>query len=871
MKLLQPEFYLEVDMEARRDKLLQEMPDLEEWPDTLLNAQILLVADAMSQIESIKMYDQVWHMDPDISKDKDDEKQREKYLLNKVELSELSILPDSFFGKKRRGPDDSESPQIKSMATTGMDYLTGGATATLKGISTAGKMLGDLGSQNFKSAGLVCGACGLALKLKHKKKKQKSSSFIGYKCDETAREWIFHDYVCVKLRRIKEAIKDYVFEKEKEENQTVEDENALIKIETSASQKGSHRLKPIRKTTPKKGDHNYKGDYDLMAMDDEPSSDGRLSDDSSSEPLTDEEDMIDGLKHALNAEQIQSTIRAKNIEKLGYVIADDVEIPRYIDFRRYRTNIRRILQRLNAERKYKGHTYQERFGDLPPILVYCDLNEFGVALFEFVSFSLKSKMRTSLWHILEWLALEMPTNELLHLLKKHTHLLSKHELVNYDKICKACMEGSKFPIACTLRLSAFMYGRAEVDLSNRTAFQAKGEQYVNVSRKLLKEIECDHLLALLLMIPTDIGHQNVIEIALKYDLTYFLEEPRIVRVFSVIWFNGYDFLDPDKSFAEPDIAADTIFDKLMYEPGRFFFCPFGKFVISSILYIIYLILFSYVTYQRIYDYPPEIPFTEVALWISSAGYVTYEVLELTDSPKEYFSSMQNYWDILIAANWCCLAYLRFVHVKHYQYDASGVIDETAQRNTNATEYFMAAWAFQCIILWTRVASLFKISERAGPLIRMIMNMLGELFNFFLIWALFFMGGSFAAYYIIGGDLASVEGVSLGSFSSVAFYIFKTLIGQQDWDKSTARYVEDSIPPVQAFNSFRSNLLQALLFFYSIFGMILLLNLLIAMMASSYEAVKSKSLQEVNKQKVDTIYDLDRGRNIIPPPFNVIAY
>ena len=82
-------------------------------------------------------------------------------------------------------------------------------------------------------------------------------------------------------------------------------------------------------------------------------------------------------------------------------------------------------------------------------------------------------MRKSLWHILEWLALEMPTNEILSLLKKHTHLLSKHELASYDAVCKATMEGSKFPIACALRLSAFMYKRALVDLSNQKEFRKR--------------------------------------------------------------------------------------------------------------------------------------------------------------------------------------------------------------------------------------------------------------------------------------------------------------------------------------------------------------------------------------------------------------
>eukprot|EP01083_Nonionella_stella_P294555 1001279_1 len=122
-----------------------------------------------------------------------------------------------------------------------------------------------------------------------------------------------------------EAITDYICVCEKEENQIIE--NASIKIETSASQKRSHRLNPMHKTMPKKGL------YDLMETDDETSSDGGLDNESSSEPPTDKEDMIDGLlRHALNAEQIQSnvqSIRAKTIWELGYVIADDVETKRY--------------------------------------------------------------------------------------------------------------------------------------------------------------------------------------------------------------------------------------------------------------------------------------------------------------------------------------------------------------------------------------------------------------------------------------------------------------------------------------------------------------------------------------------------------------
>ena len=748
MTLLQPDYYNENKLYVRRQQLKKYTPKLQTWGAQQIDREIVEVADAMSKIEKVSMYDQDWHTST--KKDKNgniDAKEKERYKLKEEELSALSCVPASYFGGKDQNlmliDNEDDLGRSGAASSAGLDYLRsntqsvggdisdklGGGVAFVKGLG-----------QSSKNSIVVCAACGNRIKFKRKKKHK--DAFMGFVCKTTHREWIFHDYLCVKLRKIKEAIKTYVFNQEKDEagHQKIEDENALINIETSASSSNhKHRAKrrPVRRTTPRKGDHNYRGDNDKgneATREDSGASSMResieysITHGSEANDYTDEDDDRDryggtatngvdddevyesgkGGKKGKKRDKKEKSLREKNYKKLGYIIDDAIEIPNHLAFRRYRTHVKRVLDRLAVEKRYRKSmpTYSERFSDLPDILLFCDLNEFGVAIFEFISETLRSKMRKSLWHILEWLALEMPTNVILHELKdkRHTHLLTKHELYNYDKICKATMEGSKYPIACALRLSAFMYDRAKIDLSNEKEFNDKGKQYVEVSRKLLKEIESDHLFALLIMLPTDIGHQNVIEIALKYQLTQFLEDPRIVRVFNVIWFHGYDFLDPDNSFVEPDTSIDAVFLKLRKTPGRFFFSPFGKFVISSILYLGYLGLFSYVTYLRPYDY--EDIFTtenwpEILLWGCSAGYVVYEVLELIDSPKEYFNSMTNYWDIIISVNWVILAYLRFIDPPDLEYGTDGTVDYNKQRNQVATEIYMAVWAMQCVILWTR--------------------------------------------------------------------------------------------------------------------------------------------------------------------------
>jgi len=126
------------------------------------------------------------------------------------------------------------------------------------------------------------------------------------------------------------------------------------------------------------------------------------------------------------------------------------------------------------------------------------------------------------------------------LLESETHLLNFHDLPNYDKVCKATIERARFPIESALKLAALMNQRAKEDLSNKDAFNAKGRQYVDEGRKLLQEVfgdESDHFFGIVMMSPnpmSPIEHKSTIEIAIDNKLVHFLEDPRIVRVFSVI-------------------------------------------------------------------------------------------------------------------------------------------------------------------------------------------------------------------------------------------------------------------------------------------------------------------------------------------------
>ena len=171
---------------------------------------------------------------------------------------------------------------------------------------------------------------------------------------------------------------------------------------------------------------------------------------------------------------------------------------------------------------------------------------------------------------------------------------------------------------------------------------------------------------------------------------------------------------------------------------------------------------------------------------------------------------------------------------------------------------MTFWAIQCILVWTRFANLFQRYGKGAILVQMIYNMIGDILNFLLVLTIFMVGFVFAINFIGGED---IEGTTHNFFSG-NLYIFQTLLAQQEWDNigSTA-YVDAA----------RSTLLIIFIVLFSIIGSVLLLNLLIALMASTYDAIKDNAQTEANFNVVSHTVELSQRKNIMPPPFNVFLW
>jgi hypothetical protein len=884
MKLLHRDFRDAKTFE-KNEELRKMSKTLKGWSASKLESKIIKVSDAISIVNRTEMYD------TKIGAEWEDEDKQERYRLTPVEeLSTIQRIPRKYFNEKGGGTGGGGTAQEVGHASSidneelghspslldsgGLGVIGSGIGSGIGAVSTVGKFGVGVGIGGLKMAGklgkgavgglgliqevakdseIVCAGCGNPCEFKRKNRHK--DHYVAYRCEATLREYLFHDKMCVNLRVIKEAIRRYVFIQSQSRSSIrmqQKTEAAFVSIDKDANMHRNKHEKPLHFTTPINDTADYKEpipQLTMMAM---------VEEKKQADETGIEDDVGIGSRLTVHAQ-----------------LSGKVSSPY---FRRYRTHVAKILERLSARAvrsdevsadvgNLRMKAYSERFGSLPAELMFCDLNEYGVPIFEFVSDALKSKYRRELWDILRFISLELGTVQVLEVLQspRHTHLLTKHMLQDYDELAKCIIEGSRFPIAASLRLSAFMYERAEMDLSNQDDFREIAMNYLDIGKKMLKEIESDHLFTILLQMPTDINHDSIIDIALKYNLIFFLEDPRIVRVFGSVWSGGIEILRPEKTLQDLDLNLDEFYQVLRKEPGRFYFSARGKFYVSSSLYWFYLLLFSYITYQLIFSYTVIVSPLEGGLWVCSFGYVMAEVIEFFDDPGEYFSTFTNYFDILISSCWMILFVLRFVYQPDDQlkYDSNGELDEVKTRNQLTSEIYMAAWSGLCVLLWSRVVSLFQISRGPGPLIRMILNMFTDIVNFGLICSLFLIGFTFATYFIIAKDLIDEPDVELGTLSSVGLYTFQTLLGQQGWEKM------NSVPDM--FDATRSNMAISLVLLFSVIGSILLLNLLIAMMASTYENVKEKSNSELNKQRIEKTYELDRSRNVIPPPLNVIAF
>eukprot|EP01083_Nonionella_stella_P080159 220125_1 len=509
--------------------------------------------------------------------------------------------------------------------------------------------------------------------------------------------------------------------------------------------------------------------------------------------------------------------------------------------------------------------YQWKFEEVPRPIQYANMKIYGESLYVFVTKQLQTKQWDGLWLLLAFIASTMDTATSLQLLRMNSGILCKvKEIAHLDILGASMIESADFTIAMALYLSAFMSDAADNDLSRSAEFEEIADKYTRIASNLVDNMESNHLLALLLETPTDItpNKLNVLEIAIQFELHDFMHSSRIQMLMASMW-SEFEYLNPNKRFRTTDIELFTLCRQLVFHPATFYYCPVGRFWSESFMYILYVILVTIVVYKQNYDLVSPLPEIEWIMWIFNAGFISNEISQLIlEGMYQYFSDVGNAFDVLIIINWIILFLMRFWCRHLYDNYATQC---TGNHDKNATLVYMFVFCLQIIILWSRASMIFRRSRQIGPFLSMIPGMIKDILNWAFVLSIFFVGFCFGVDFIVAGDIDPLlcnVGGSMGDFSLVTEYIFILLMGQSDWS-----YLE----PNGCISNRRSIMLKVFLWFFSILGTILLLNLLIAMMASTYERIREGTAKQVNFARAEQTYALAHRHAIIPPPLNGVVF
>ena len=152
--------------------------------------------------------------------------------------------------------------------------------------------------------------------------------------------------------------------------------------------------------------------------------------------------------------------------------------------------------------------------------------------------------------------------------------------------------------------------------------------------------------------------------------------------------------------------------------------------------------------------------------------------------------------------------------------------------------------------------------KVGPFIAMLPGLFTDVIIWAFVLSIFFLGFAYGLNFIIASDVGTLD-----SWPLVFEYVFISIFGANDWGVLDENYNDDGT----GVGYERSILLKVVMWIFAILGTIIMVNLLIAMMASTYENLKEDRTKYVNFARAAQIYSSAYRYAIIPPPLNLVVY
>eukprot|EP01083_Nonionella_stella_P204526 745537_1 len=373
-----------------------------------------------------------------------------------------------------------------------------------------------------------------------------------------------------------------------------------------------------------------------------------------------------------------------------------------------------------------------------------------------------------------------------------------------------------------------------------------------MAHEAVHDIESEHLLHLLLTIPLydTAAPMNIIKLALEQKRISFLNNERILSIIKHIWYHGASF-DIGQELKPDSLSFADLLPILCFTPLKFYILPVGYNFTLNMLFGMYLVYVLWYSFEVVND--RATPYTDAVLWILAIGVVLYEIMEWIDKRREYcsVSGLSNVFDIMISVCWALIFVINLmINPNGYSHRQSMVEEDTREI---LLKVYTLLFGFQIFLLTTRFLTLFQNTQYLGGLLKIVQRMFTEIVKFGTVACVVIAAFVFGFYFIYGLENIAEEDAETETpvgFWETILFSFELFVGGGTNDESYVGAV--------------------FTIFLTVFGALILTNLLIALMTTKYENFQETAQKEVHFMKIESVIDLAYRDRLMPPPLNAIV-
>eukprot|EP01084_Bolivina_argentea_P022070 40994_1 len=555
-----------------------------------------------------------------------------------------------------------------------------------------------------------------------------------------------------------------------------------------------------------------------------------------------------------------------NLTKLKYNHVPIPEIKNAVDAANHRRNAMYATSLSDKRRARIPDPFIQRNIDneLLQILQSVNLETFCKPLAKLIIHAIQQQNRDGLWKCFgllmnaapDQLALSAITDSEIKMVLKNT---AKPEVLN--TICLQLMAGSLFQTISALGISGFFDDLADMDCIKEAIWTQYSEKYEIMAYDEMSRVVSCHLLFVLLNIPlTQHDGKSLLKLALQQNRIVFLNNDGITQCVN----HSYQgkFLAPEDKIVE-EMSYKEMLELVCSHPFEFYFSVRGYYWVSGMLFMLYFGFICYYVSTRPIDGHLSTQTDlalEIALWSMNLGYILFELQEFAEKKwtRYIYSGNANLLDIAISIIWIILFVLRMIIIDRkpfFEYD----------NPSNMQRIYVFGLGSQVILLTFRSLELFSSSESLGVLVKAVKFMALPITKILFIFVLAMTGFLFGLWVITATHECAYDpnGESCSDYQMFTLwdgliYVFQVFIGSGDLSGVGESSTEN---PFAVF----------IMVIATIFGTIILTNLLIALMTTQYENVQEKARSQIIYDKAELTYDLSSRSRLLPPPLNIVVF